>query len=265
MDFDVFLRIYDQCRRRRNRSVPRASAQPFNAVVAGSRLVDDLRDGPGRAPGDAEPRVPPSNALGPDKAARSSLLAATLGVRLHSRRDDGDGGKDGDAGDDAGDERDRKPAPAEAPAKSRGARVKDAFTAHDLYGDREMPGEMAWDALPEALAAALPGAASSNPKDVARVASGLEIPPHYPLDITQFRRLVDELDRDGARNAEAQRGHWVDAERDRRGAAAAKYRDAQRGAANTGTFCDAEPLMDPEIRAVRRAAMRNRRRREGHG
>ena len=32
------------------------------------------------------------------------------------------------------------------------------------------------------------------------------------------------------------------------------------GAANTGTFCDTEPIMDPEIRAIRRAAIRNNHR-----
>ncbi|KAH8068800.1 metalloendopeptidase [Aureococcus anophagefferens] len=97
-----------------------------------------------------------------------------------------------------------------------------------------------------------------------RVAAALDVPPHYPVDIAQFRRIVDELDAGGARDADLRRQSWVDKDQQRRAAAAARYRESRAGAANAGTFCDAEPLMDPETRAIRRSAVRARHRR-AHG
>ncbi|KAH8058242.1 metalloendopeptidase [Aureococcus anophagefferens] len=182
-EFDDFLYLYDACARRRAWATTRERHHggPFNAATAGSRLL---------------------------------LLAATLGVRVHA---------DDCAADAKEDEEEAKappsparPAEAEAPAPAapRGARVKEAFLKHDLYGDRTMPGEMAWAALPKALAEVCD--APYGAADVARVAAALDVPPHYPVDIAQFRRIVDELDAGGARDADLRRQSWVDKDQARR-------------------------------------------------
>ena len=265
-EFDDFLYLYDACARRRAWATTRERHHggPFNAATAGSRLVprDDLARGPGRARDDGRPARPPADPLGGGRLARSSLLAATLGVRVHADDCAADAKEDGEEA--KAPPSPARPAEADAPARAapRGARVKEAFLKHDLYGDRTMPGEMAWAALPKALAEVC--GAPYNSADVARVAAALDVPPHYPVDIAQFRRIVDELDAGGARDADLRRQSWVDKDQQRRAAAAAKYRESRTGAANAGTFCDAEPLMDPETRAIRRSAVRARHRR-AHG
>ncbi|KAK7254171.1 metalloendopeptidase [Aureococcus anophagefferens] len=158
-------------------------------------------------------------------------------------------------------------APSEPPARGgraarRWAPSKEAFLKHDLYGDRTMPGEMAWAALPKALAEVCD--ALTAPLDVAASPRALDVPPHYPVDIAQFRRIVDELDAGGARDADLRRQSWVDKDQQRRWPGA-RYRESRAARANAGTFCDAEPLMDPETRAIRRSAVRARHRRARTG
>ena len=55
--------------------------------------------------------------------------------------------------------------------------------------------------------------------DAVSVPAALDVPPHYPVDIAQFRRIVDELDAGGARDADLRRQSWVDKDQQRRAAA----------------------------------------------
>jgi hypothetical protein len=257
LGFDDFLRLHDLARKGAD-----ATKRPFQRSV----LVDGNR-----------PRAETSReaVLGEGKIARGSLLAATLTASLNFEADDDDASS-GEADDETkepeiikGTVREEtigrhmnREGPAETlrttQPKPKAQRLKDAFLRHDLYGDASAPGEISWSSLAPALAEAW-GRQGPSSQACLRAAQAIDIAPHYPVDLSSFKKLSEALKGQFAHEKQEFDGQLstrVEASR----AAFGTTKRAPTVSVEPGVAKGegAEPMMDPEIRSIRRLAMKQR-------
>ena len=257
LGFDDFLRLHDAARG--GKAGPRK-------IFQRSVLVDGNR-----------PRTETNveAVLGEGKIARGSLLAATLTASLNFEADDEDADDENKAEEEEpevikGTVREetigratvREEAPPTRP-RPKTQRLKDAFGKHDLYGDAAAPGEISWSSLPTALAEAW-GRQGPSPQECVRAATSIDIPPHYPVSLSDFKRLSEALKgRFEAERVERKKDFddqvtsRVDSQRVSFGTT--KRASTIKEEPGVAKHDDAtEPMMDPEIRSIRRLAMKQR-------
>ena len=254
LGFDDFLRLHDMARPGKT-----GTRKMFQRSV----LVDGNR-----------PRTETNveAVLGEGKIARGSLLAATLTASLNFEADDEDAEEDKTEEPEVikGTVREetigRATSVAEAPPtrpRPKTQRLKDAFGKHDLYGDAAAPGEISWSSLPQALAEAW-GRQGPSPQECVRAAASIDVPPHYPVSLADFKRLSEALKGRFEAERVERKKDFDDQLSTRVSASRVSFGTTKRAATikeepGVAKHDDAtEPMMDPEIRSIRRLAMKQR-------
>ena len=262
LGFDDFLRLHDLARKGAD-----STKRPFQRSV----LMDGNR-----------PRAETSReaVLGEGKIARGSLLAATLTASLNFEADDDDtssGEADGAETKEAevikGTVREetigrhlnnegRAETMRTTQPKPKAQRLKDAFLRHDLYGDASAPGEISWSSLAPALAEAW-GRPGPSSQACLRAAQAIDIAPHYPVDLPSFKKLSEALKGQFAHETQERQREFDGQLSTRVEASRAAFGTTKRAPTvsvepGVATGEGAEPMMDPEIRSIRRLAMKQR-------
>ena len=255
LGFDDFLRLHDMARGSKNAGTRK--------IFQRSVLVDGNRP---RAETNVEA------VLGEGKIARGSLLAATLTASLNFEADDEDAEEDkteepevikGTVREETiGRATVREEAPPTRP-RPKTQRLKDAFGKHDLYGDAAAPGEISWSSLPAALAEAW-GRQGPSPQECIRAAASIDVPPHYPVSLADFKRLSEALKGRFEAERVERKKDFDDQVTSRVDSQRVSFGTTKRAATikeepGVAKHDDAtEPMMDPEIRSIRRLAMKQR-------